>query len=180
MTNASYDIEDYRDIELLNMYRERKASGYSEEAIMESIHAKGRDNARTPMQWEDGQEAGFTSGTPWIKVNPNYQYINAKAALADEHSIFHYYRNLIALRKQYDIFWNGHYEPIMEEHESVFAYIRRNGRKSLLMVANFYGEEILYTIPEEFSRGEVLIHNYKDLEAGKLRPYEAMLLYSEE
>ena len=107
MTNVRMPIEDYRDIELLNMYRERIAAGYPEKEVMESVYAKGRDNARTPMQWNAEENAGFTSGTPWIKVNPNYREINAEAALAEEDSIFHFYQKLIRLRKELPILTEG-------------------------------------------------------------------------
>ena len=104
MTNVRFDsIEQYQDIEIRNMYRERLEKGYAEKDIMESIYAKGRDNARTPMQWDDTENAGFTTGTPWLGVNPNYTEINARSQLQDENSVFHYYKKLIhhSQRKQH-------------------------------------------------------------------------------
>ena len=145
---------------------------------MRSIHAKGRDNARTPMQWDDSVNAGFTGGTPWIKVNPNYKEVNARAAVEDGNSVFHYYKKLIALRKKYNIFTEGTYKPVLLEDANIFSYIRESGEKKLLVVANFYGEEIPYEILEEFrTSGEILIHNYGDTEKNILRPYEAMMIY---
>lgn len=181
MTNVSYHIEEYRDIELLNLYKERKEQGYPEEEILRSIHVKGRDNARTPMQWDKSENAGFTTGTPWIKVNPNYIQINARQALDDKDSVFYYYKKLIAFRKKYEIFRKGNYIPLLEEDENIFSYLREFEKQKLLVAANFYGKEISYNIPEEFEKqGEVLIHNYSDKKAGVLRPYEAIMILLEE
>lgn len=107
MTNIRLPIEDYQDLEIQNLYRTRLAAGIPEAEIMASIYAKGRDNARTPMQWDDSLSAGFTTGTPWLPVNPNYKEVNAAAALADEDSIFYYYQKLIALRKQLPVLTEG-------------------------------------------------------------------------
>ena len=178
MTNASYEIEDYRDIELLNLYHERMSKGIQKEEIMSSIHAKCRDNARTPMQWDKSENAGFTKGMPWIKVNPNYVKINAEAALKDENSVFYYYQKLIALRKQYDIFTEGTYNPVLLEDANIFSYIRKSHGKKLLVTANFYGNKIPYKMPEEFrGTGKILIHNYSNVENDFLRPYEALMIY---
>ena len=181
MTNVQFDhIEQYQDIEIRNMYRERLAKGYEEKEIMESIYAKGRDNARTPMQWDDTAHAGFTTGTPWMQVNPNYREINAEAARKDPDSIFHYYRKLICLRKENPIFAEGDFILLLEEDENIFAYVRSLADRELLVVANFTEQEIICTLPEEWKDGEVLIHNYKD--GGKsevLRPYESMMIERE-
>ena len=178
MTNAPYRIEEYRDIELLNFYKERIEQGYPEEEVMRSVYARGRDNARTPMQWDDSANAGFTEGTPWMKVNPNYTKINAQASLDDENSVFYYYKKLIALRKKYDIFTSGVYDPLMEDSPDLYSYTRTNGNEKLLVVANFYDREIPYIMPEEYqSQGEILIHNYDDITDGILRAYEAMMVY---
>lgn len=178
MTNAPYEIEDYRDIELLNLYEERLRQGIAREEIMRSIHAKGRDNARTPMQWDDSKNAGFTTGTPWIKVNPNYADINARAALHDENSVFYYYKKLIALRKEYDVFIKGTYDQLLPEDANIFSYTRECPDGKLMVAANFYGNEIPYRIPEPYREsGEILIHNYEDMAEGVLRPYEAMMIY---
>jgi len=181
MTNVQFDsIEKYQDIEIRNMYRERLAKGYAEKEIMESIYAKGRDNARTPMQWDDTAHAGFTTGTPWMQVNPNYREINAEAARKDPASIFHYYRKLIRLRKEDPIFAEGDFKLLLEEDENIFAYVRSLADREVLVVANFTEQEIICTLPEEWKGGEVLIHNYKD--GGKsevLRPYESMMIERE-
>lgn len=179
MTNVSYEIEEYQDLEILNMYKERMESGYSREEVMNSIHKKGRDNARTPMQWDDSANAGFTAGTPWIKVNPNYKEINAASQLADPDSVFHYYRKLIALRKQYKIFSEGaNFTLLYGEDEDVFAYTRTLGEQTLLVLCNFHGtEKTLDPVIEIPEGAELLIANYKDGQRmTKLRPYEAMML----
>lgn len=160
MTNVKFEMEDYRDIELLNMYQERLARGYEEKEIMQSIYAKGRDNARTPMQWDESSNAGFTSGTPWIRCNPNYTTINAAKSLLDEDSVFHYYQKLIQLRKQETVLIDGVYEPVLEEDANIFAYIRENEDASLLVLCNFTGENADCDLEEKWKEGEVLISNY--------------------
>ena len=184
MTNVRFDsIDDYRDIETHNMYKEKlEEEGWEESKIMESIYAKGRDNARTPMQWDDTENAGFTTGTPWIQVNPNYKEINVKNALADKNSIFYYYQKLIQLRKKHPIIVYGDYTLLDEDSEQIFAYLRSFEDKKLLVVSNWSNEEVTFTMPEEsvFKPAEVLIANYKDVEKspGKqltLRPWEAVV-----
>ncbi|MBR3171348.1 MAG: alpha-glucosidase [Lachnospiraceae bacterium] len=177
MTNAPYDIEDYRDIELLNAYRERIREGIPEDEVMRSIHAKGRDNARTPMQWDDSRCAGFTEGEPWIKVNPNYSEINVKAALADPDSVYYCYRKLIALRKEYPVFKDGSFTLLMPDSEDLFVYIRETDDEKMLVAANFFGREIKWDLPEEWKKGKILLHNYDDMKDGMLRPYEAFMTY---
>ncbi len=184
MTNVRFDsIDDYRDIETHNMYKEKlEEEGWEESKIMESIYAKGRDNARTPMQWDDTENAGFTTGTPWIQVNPNYKEINVKNALADKNSIFYYYQKLIQLRKKHPIIVYGDYTLLDEDSEQIFAYLRSFEDKKLLVVSNWSNEEVTFTMPEEsvFKPAEVLIANYNDVEKspGKqltLRPWEAVV-----
>lgn len=143
MTNVRYDIEEYRDLETLNLYRERLEQGYEESEIMQSIYAKSRDNARTPMQWDDSHNAGFTTGTPWIRCNPNYTMIHAKAQLIEEDSVFHYYQKLIHLRKTEPVIREGSYEPFLEEDTDVFAYIRRLGRERILVICNFTDKDCI-------------------------------------
>ena len=121
MTNLQLPIEEHVDLETLNVYRERIEQGYDPEDVMASIHARSRDNGRTPIQWTKGENAGFTTGTPWVPVNPNYPEINAEAALADENSVFHYYRKLIELRKTYDVFRRGTFTLLDPENEKIFA-----------------------------------------------------------
>ncbi len=183
MTNVRFQsIDEYRDIETLNMYKE-KVIGHGEdiEKVMESIYIKGRDNARTPMQWDDQNHAGFTTGEPWITVNPNYKEINVKQAIQDEGSIFYYYKKLIELRKNNEIVVYGSYDLILENNPSIFAYVRTYGDEKLLVIANFTADESVFEMPEDisYSESELFIHNY-DVEIGlidniTLRPYEAMV-----
>ena len=191
MTNVRFDsIEQYQDIEIRNMYRERLEKGYAEKDIMESIYAKGRDNARTPMQWDDTENAGFTTGTPWLGVNPNYTEINARSQLQDENSVFHYYKKLIHLRKENSIFVDGDFTLLLPEDENIFAYVREYEGRKLLVAANFTDKEVECPLLKEWgvpadedgaakSRDngvKLLIHNYNDLPSQqKLRPYEAMI-----
>ena len=176
MTNVQYEIEDYRDIETLNLYRERLEKGYSREEIMRSIHAKSRDNARTPMQWNDGANAGFTEGTPWLKINPNYREIHAKGQIGDEDSIFSCYQKLIRLRKEYSVFVDGDFQMLLENDRNIFAYTRTNADSRLLVVCNFYDTTVSYSLEEDVTDMELLISNYKDADqTGVLRPYEARM-----
>ena len=146
MTNVAFPtIDDYRDIETLNMYRERTQAGYSEADILRSLHAKSRDNARTPMQWDATTNAGFTDGTPWLQVNPNYTAINAADEVADAGSVFHYYQALIRLRKQYPIFSEGDFTLLFADHPALFAYQRRLGDQVMTVLCNFYKEPL--TLP---------------------------------
>lgn len=177
MTNIKLKIEEYRDIELLNMYHERKEWGYSEEEIMESIYTKGRDNARTPMQWDDSENAGFTEGTPWICCNPNYKEINAEESMRDGDSVLNYYKKLIHLRKTENIFIEGRYIPVQEDDEDIFAYVRESETDKMLVLCNFRKKEVLYKVNDEWKNGEVLIENYNEEgEWGKLRPYESKII----
>lgn len=188
MTNVRFSsIDHYRDIETLNMYKVKVLEeGQDEEKVMESIYAKGRDNARTPMQWDDSPNAGFTTGTPWIGVNPNYKEINVRQALADKNSIFYYYQKLIRLRKTYPIIVYGDFTLLDPENEETFAYIRCYNGEKLLVVSNWTGEEVLFTMPEtaEFTPRELLIANYDDavIPPGRvlvLRPWEALVYRGE-
>lgn len=176
MTNVTYDIDEYRDIELLNMYQERKAQGIEESAIMQSIYTKGRDNARTPMQWDESPHAGFTSGTPWIKCNPNYTMINAEEEQINLDSVFYFYQNLIALRKQESVLTDGSFQLLLPEDPSIFAYTRENETDRLLVLCNFTGKPVSLQPLTGWDTAEVLIRNYREGEqAGQLRPYEAVM-----
>lgn len=176
MTNVDYEIGDYRDIETLNMYRERLEQGYQKEAIMRSIHAKGRDNARTPMQWDDGRNAGFTTGTPWIRINGNYKEINVRKELEDPASVFRYYQKLIRLRKECPVFAEGSFQLLLEEDEAIFAYLREAGEQRLLVLCNFFGAERTCPLKEMWEGKELLICNYAEQDrSGVLRPYEARM-----
>lgn len=176
MTNVQYDIEDYKDCEIINMYHERLEKGYSKDEIMKSIYAKGRDNARTPMQWDDSANAGFTTGTPWIKVNDNYDKINAKSQVDDPDSIFSCYKKLVQLRKDYPVFVDGKFTLLLEDDENIFAYSRKNEEKTMIVVCNFFDKEIPMPLAKECKGMEVLISNYKDTsDMSVLRPYEARM-----
>jgi oligo-1,6-glucosidase len=183
MTNVRFsDINDYRDIESLNLYRERLADGVSHEEMMLGIHANGRDNARTPMQWDASPNGGFTSGTPWIAVNPNYREINVAAALEQPDSILWHYQKLIALRKQYPVLVYGDYQPVMAEHPQVFAWLRTLDNERLLVINNFSAEHLTLDIPEEMQHwhGECLSSNYAPRDqlavSLELQPYESFAL----
>jgi len=182
MTNVAFEsIEDYRDIETCNMYREYvEERGYDPQAVLVTIHAKSRDNARTPVQWDAGAQAGFTSGTPWIKVNPNYRTINVAQALADPDSILHYYRRLIQLRKENPIIVYGRYDLIVDADEQVYAYTRTLPDDRLLVILNFSADTPVFALPGDigFSAHDLLIANYPvepsdDIRLLTLRPYEA-------
>ncbi|MGN0298970.1 MAG: alpha-glucosidase [Lachnospiraceae bacterium] len=174
MTNVQYPIEEYQDIETRNMYKERLEQGYAKEDIMQSIYAKSRDNARTPMQWDSSENAGFSSKTPWMKVNPNYTTINAESQVKDVNSIFFCYKSLVALRKQYSVFVDGRFEMLLPEDEDVFAYTREDGKYKLLVVCNFHEKEISCPLQKEKGM-ECLVANYPESDEQLLRPYEARM-----
>ena len=176
MTNIHLDISQYVDLETHNVYRERTEAGWDSESLMRSIHARSRDNARTPMQWTDGNNAGFTAGIPWMPINENYRYINAKAALADPNSVFYHYQKLIALRKDYAVFRDGWFELLCPNDEKIFAYTRDTDWEHLLVVCNFTQETLPFDVPQRFRNSRLLISNYTT-DAPGLRPYEAVMLY---
>ena len=179
MTNALYAIEDYRDIETRNMYRERLEKGYDEADIIASIHAKGRDNARTPMQWDASENAGFTQGIPWLRVNPNYKEINAASQLHDENSVFACYKKLIRLRKTWDVFVDDTFRMLLEGDENFFAYQRDNAFRKLLVICNFFGCTLEYPLEADWENMELLIGNYDSIERPEIfRPYEARMYIS--
>jgi oligo-1,6-glucosidase len=187
MTNVKFPgIDDYRDIETLNYFREATEGGFPAEKAMESIYAKGRDNARTPMQWDSSEHGGFTSGTPWIGMNPNYTDINAAEALEDKDSIFYYYQNLIRLRKEHDIIVHGKYELILEEDPEVYAYTRTLENQVLVVLCNFYGNKRALELPEELQgmqyswlTGNYIPQSGEGLVPQQLKPYEAMVFIGE-
>ena len=181
MTNIYFDsIDDYKDIECIDNYRELTESGLiSKEDMIRYLGLRGRDNARTPMQWSDSPNAGFTVGTPWIKVNPNYKEINAESQISDKSSVFHYYKKLIQLRKEYDIIIDGHYNLLLPEDERIFAYERILGGQKLLVICNFTQEEAECTLAN-INEGTVLISNYENHKPHMMQPYEAIaVLYGE-
>ncbi|MBL8062268.1 MAG: alpha-glucosidase [Anaerolineales bacterium] len=184
MTNVAFDtINDYRDVETLNMYRELvEEKGVDAQSLLKVINAKSRDNARTPLQWDDSLNAGFTSGTPWIKVNPNYTSINVQHALADPNSIFYYYKKLIELRKQNPTLVYGSYDLLLENDEKVYAFTRTLQSDRLLVILNFADTDAVFNMPEmiSYSKAELLSGNYAAPPAGEihtftLRPYEALV-----
>ena len=182
MTNVYFDkLEDYRDIESINFFTELTEAGLmTPEYMMKCLMLRSRDNARTPMQWDDSAQAGFTDGAPWIKVNSNYKEINAAQQLEDPNSIFYYYQKLIRLRKEKDIIVYGGFEPLYRDDEQIFAYIRRQEQEKLLTVCNFSDKNAEMEIPEEFKGAECLITNLdRTVFEGKivLKPYEAFVLY---
>lgn len=183
MTNVPFEtLEDFRDIESINAYHELTESGQvSPEDMMRFLRYKSRDNARTPMQWDDSENAGFTEGTPWIMVNPNYKEINAKEQLARPDSVFHFYQKLIRLRKEREIIPYGEYELLLPEDPDLYVYTRALGEHKLLVICNFRKEEKEFTLPEGFDpgMGEILIGNYPDRELGEtmtLKAYEALAI----
>ena len=182
MTNYPFQRpSDFRDIESVNAYREWCSEGrLSHEVFWPCITFKSRDNARTPVQWDDSPHAGFTTGTPWIAVNPNYTEINAKAETADPDSVFHYYKKLIALRKAYPVVVYGKYETMMEDSEELYVYTRAFEKESLLVVCSFCDHDTNFTLPAEFAGASCLICNVEN-EYGSpkmtLKPYEAFVLY---
>jgi oligo-1,6-glucosidase len=182
MTNVALpSIDDYRDIETLNMYREQVIEqGAEPGVIMQLIHARSRDNARTPMQWNAGPNAGFTTGTPWIMVNPNYSEINVEKAVADPDSVFYYYQRLIKLRHTQPVVVYGVYDIILENQPEIYAFTRTLENERLLVILNFGGEEVVFELPAgmEARQPGLLIANYPvsedaDLRRLKLRPWEA-------
>ena len=186
MTNPKFDkIEDYRDVESLNIYEIKKNEGMSDKEIIDILKQKSRDNSRTPVQWNSSEHAGFTTGTPWIHTAANYKEINAENAMQDSDSIFYHYQKLISLRKEYDVLTDGDYELISEDHETIFAFVRKTENEMLLVINNFYGKNTTFTLPvtlniDGLSNG-VLLSNYEDsAPLGKeiqLRPYESIVYH---
>jgi oligo-1,6-glucosidase len=181
MTNVKFDsIDDYRDIETINLYSIMKKKNIAEDKIMESIYTFGRDNARTPMQWDDSENAGFTNGKSWIKCNTNYKMINVKRSLKNPDSIYHYYKKLIKLRKDNLIFIYGDYKSILNDNEQIYAYIRKLDDECLLVMLNFYESNTVFNLPDDirYNKKKLLISNYKvdelqDINNINLKSYEA-------
>ncbi|MED4454165.1 alpha-glucosidase [Metabacillus fastidiosus] len=186
MTNIELELEDYNDLEIHNMYREKViGGGENHDKVMNLIYKKGRDNARTPMQWDESINSGFTNDVPWIKVNPNYKEINVKQSLADPNSIYYFYQKLIKLRKKYEVIIYGNYKLILENDEQIYAYTRELKGDNLLVITNFSRENALFRMPYELQtvKKELLISNYDKVEKEQeqfilLRPYEARVYLS--
>ena len=175
MTNCYFtDLDQYQDIESVNWAADAIAEGSrSMERILDSLRVKSRDNARTPMLWNDSENAGFTTGKPWLKVNDNYTEINAEAALADKGSVFWHYRDLIALRHNHDIVVNGSFDMIWPEHEQIFAYQRKLDGKTLTVVANFSDHSV--ELPGPIPAGEVVIG---EASVSELSPWQSFAVLS--
>lgn len=181
MTNCPFNtLDNFRDLESINAFHELTEQGkMTEEDMMAAIGYKGRDNARTPMQWDDSAYAGFSTANPWIMVNPNYTKINAKDQVNREDSVFKYYQKLIKLRHESELIVYGTYDLILDDDKDIYAYIRTLGDEKLIVYCNFSENTREVELPEEFTNGKVLISNYSDAKANPkitLRPYEAIVI----
>jgi oligo-1,6-glucosidase len=182
MTNAPFDsIDDFRDIQSLNHYAEAVGTGADPEAVLAALRVLSRDNARTPMQWDDTENAGFTTGTPWIALNPNHKEINAQAEIADDDSVFHHYRRLIALRHTEPAVADGDFHMLLADHDQVYAFTRRHGNTELLVLANFSGRPAAIEVPDAagWQNSELILANVPEPEALRtrltLQPWEARI-----
>ena len=182
MTNPYFDeIDKYKDVESHNIYKIKEKEGLKKEQILEILMQKSRDNSRTPMQWDDSENAGFTTGKPWIGIPENYKEINAKAAVEDKNSVFYHYQKLIKLRKSEDLFVIGKYEDIDLENKNVYAYKRVGENGELIVISNFYENEVKFNINGlEIEKCKVLLSNYKEnpkVEGNEivLKPYESII-----
>ena len=180
MKNIEFQsIEECNDIEAINAYKEYTSDGrISPEDMMRYINKKGRDNARTPMQWNDTENAGFTTGTPWFTINPNYKEVNVAEQEKDPDSILNFYKHLIQMRKEYPIIVYGSYKLLYPDHKTAFVYERMLEDEKLLVACNFSAEELELEVPAEFvqKEAELLISNYHEAKISEklvLRPYEA-------
>jgi glucan 1,6-alpha-glucosidase len=178
MANPPYELTDYRDIEILNGIRELRAKGLSDAEILRIMRARGRDNARSPMQWNREPNAGFTAGTPWLPVNPDYLQINAEDERQDANSVWACYRQLVSLRKSLTILRDGDYRLLLPDHEHIFAYERSSGGQKLLVVCNFHGETVRNPLRAREEGMRLLIGNYALDGGAYLRPYEARMWLS--
>lgn len=178
MSNAYFpNLDDYQDLESINFFHEFTENHLiSEEDMMKCLMARGRDNARTPMHWDDSPCAGFTTGTPWLKMNPNYPQINAAQQLSSDDSVYHYYQQLIALRKQHEVVLYGKYELLEDESESIWAFQRILGNEKIVVLCNFSPDTILYD--KLLPAGKQLIGNYGTQKSGVLRPYEGVVYHT--
>ena len=173
MTNAPFGPQDWRDLESLNAYRELCQTGTPPPQALAAVQRMARDNARTPMQWTAGPNAGFTTGTPWMRVNPNYTAINAEAALADPASVFYTYQKLIALRKANPVFAAGDFTLLCPGDTQVFAYLRRGGGQTMLVAANLSGQDAAFALPADFAAVPPALATQGAPTPGTLRPWEA-------
>lgn len=180
MTNAGFtDISQYKDVESINHFRILQEKGLTEDNAYSILQVHSRDNSRTPMQWNNGENAGFTSGTPWIEVIKNYKDINAESQIDDENSVFAYYKKLVKLRKDEDAISYGDFQSMAENHKEIFAYKRQYNGETIIVVNNFYGKEILWDTEIDLSGYKCILSNYNDSKVDrvlKLRPYESIVL----
>lgn len=181
MTNLAINhISEVQDIESYRLYHEKLAQGWTEEQIIEAINTKGRDNARTPMHWADSAKGGFTTGTPWMKVNSNIQEINVEEALKDENSVFYTYQKLIQLRKEHTVVIDGEFKMMLLDHPKIFAYERQNSDTTWLIVANFSDQETKLSLSDKEQIVEVIISNSDkkayNLKELNLSPYETFVV----
>lgn len=183
MINPHFDcIEDYRDIESINIYNTLINKGYKKNDILDILSVKSRDNGRTPMQWNNKKNAGFTKGIPWIKISSSFDYINVKNDINDKNSIFYTYKKLISLRKKYDLITLGKYLDLEPNNPYLWCYLRILKKEKLLVIANFSERIKIYDTNQNINQWNILISNYSNLNTItsnkiKLRPYEAMWLY---
>ena len=175
MTNYPFDsIDDFRDIEARNHYAQATAvEGIDPGNVIAGMRPMSRDNTRTPMQWDASEHAGFTTGTPWIPVNPNHTHINAEAAIADPDSVFHHYRRLIELRHSEPAVAHGDFTMLLPDHERIYAFTRRLDDIELLVLANFSGEEVTADVDPAWLDAELVLGNLPDAPTLTLRPWEA-------
>ena len=178
MTNIRLNLDEYQDVETLNMLRDRRLRGWNEEELLRAAYAKSRDNARTPMQWSAGPNAGFSTGEPWLRVNPNYTEINAEEQTGRNGSVLECYRRLIRLRRDYPVFTDGDFELLLPEDEDIFAFTRTDNEARLLVVCNFHGRALADPLTERERDMTLLYCDYGDLVMGEeLRPYEARVFW---
>lgn len=179
MTNPHFkSIEQYRDVESLNHYQILQDKGMTKEQALMILDVHSRDNSRTPMQWDDSINAGFTTGTPWIQTADNYTEINVKNSLEDKDSIFYYYQKLIQLRKNYDVIAYGDIKPLLREDKRVFAYERNYKSQKLIVICNFYPTTYEIELPYDLSNYKCILNNYKNEAKAKkiaLKPYETLV-----
>jgi oligo-1,6-glucosidase len=171
MTNAPFvSIDGFRDIQALNHYAEAIRTGADPETLLAALRVLSRDNARTPMQWDDTENAGFTTGTPWMAVNPNHKEINAQAEIADNDSVFHHYQRLIELRHTEPTVAHGDFHMLLADHDQVYAFTRRYGTTELLVLANFFGEPATVEVPDaaRWQDTELILANYPVDAAGSV------------
>ncbi|MRX73369.1 alpha,alpha-phosphotrehalase [Bacillus lacus] len=186
MTNPKFEsIDEYRDVESINIFNMMRAEGMKEEDILEILKSKSRDNSRTPVQWDSSENAGFTEGTPWIPVAKNYREHNAANAVENTQSVLYHYKKLIKLRKKYDIITDGDYQLILDDHQDIFAYVRSTETEKLLVINNFYAKNTVFELPSsvetEGFESSILLSNYDDSSEDyrriTLRPYESVVYH---